>query len=93
MLFKKIDPSLSWSAAAALHYRQALRRCHRPLHYPVGKGFRLYMRKGPNKMRQQCVGGLVEMWQFKTFGTALSLMVIACSIVVASWVVLALLGF
>jgi hypothetical protein len=33
------------------------------------------------------------MRQVKIFGTALSLMAILCSIVVASWVALALLGF
>jgi hypothetical protein len=33
------------------------------------------------------------MQRVKIFGTVLSLMAVACSIVVASWVVLALLGF
>jgi|SRR5947207_15274319 len=34
-----------------------------------------------------------SMRQVKIFGTALSLMAIACTLAVASWVVLALLGF
>jgi hypothetical protein len=40
-------------AAVTFQYHQALRRCHKPLHYPVSGGFHLYMKQSPNNMRRQ----------------------------------------
>jgi hypothetical protein len=70
-----------------------LRRSHSPLDYCSASVFAFTSKKREEKIRKQCNCGLQMRQQIKIARTVFSLIAIACSIVVVSWVGLALLGF